>query len=597
MKEKNYGGKANSLLKLKNNGFNVPDFFIINTEFYLEFLKSNSLFKEISNLVKNKKYQDIEKLVMSGEFNQKLQDKIFTEYNKLNSKFVSVRSSALKEDGNQKSYAGQYSTFLNVEKGDLFVSIKKCWCSLYNDNVISYSDDINVCDMNVIVQKMINPDYAGVSFTIDTTSNTNNYSIIEVVTGDGEKLVSGKITPTKFIVRRETKYTDLKIGDINLDSQLIYSLESIILDIEKLYSVPMDIEFAIKSGEIFILQARPITVFDLAVKPFILTLSRPNSLIEEELYFRGEFEGIKSITRNLYYFKPLFMYNVDNKNTDIYYNMQDLEEDPNLMYYYMNLDYGIVLKRYEIVKDTVKELENIITNHIDFDLKEYIDKIIYIYPFSSLGQLSGNFENISDRLKDILYDFRFNYDYIIHKAVDYLVEKVKLKLPTQYKDFVNFILLEEVINNALPSIQELEARTRGYIYYGELFVTSDYEKWMNDNKFMINENDNSSDLKGQVVYGGNALGKVCKIFNENDFDKFQEGDILVTPMTTPKFTKLIKKAGAILTDEGGFTCHAAIISRELKVTCIVGCKNVTKVLNDGDIIKINGNTGKIQKIE
>lgn len=597
MKEKNYGGKATSLLKLKNNGFNVPDFFIIDTEFYLEFLKSNNLFEEISNLVKNKKYQDIEKLVMSGEFNQKLQDKIFTEYNKLNSKFVSVRSSALKEDGNEKSYAGQYSTFLNVEQDGLFGSIKKCWCSLYNDNVLSYSDDINVCDMNVIVQKMINPDYAGVSFTIDTTSNTNNYSIIEVVTGDGEKLVSGKITPTKFIVRRETKYTDLKIGDINLDSQLIYSLESIILDIEKLYSVPMDIEFAIKSGEIFILQARPITVFDLAVKPFILTLSRPNSLIEEELYFRGEFEGIKSITRNLYYFKPLFMYNFDNKNTDIYYNMQDLEEDPNLMYYYMNLDYGIVLKRYEIVKDTVKELENIITNHIDFDLKEYIDKIIYIYPFSSLGQLSGNFENISDRLKDILYDFRFNYDYIIHKAVDYLVEKVKLKLPTQYKDFVNFILLEEVINNALPSIQELEDRTRGYIYYGELFVTSDYEKWMNDNKFMINENDNSSDLKGQVVYGGNALGKVCKIFNENDFDKFQEGDILVTPMTTPKFTKLLKKAGAILTDEGGFTCHAAIISRELKVTCIVGCKNVTKVLNDGDIIKINGNTGKIQKIE
>lgn len=98
------------------------------------------------------------------------------------------------------------------------------------------------------------------------------------------------------------------------------------------------------------------------------------------------------------------------------------------------------------------------------------------------------------------------------------------------------------------------------------------------------------------MYGKNIEGKVCKIFNEEDFSKFKKNCILVTPMTTPKFTEIIKKAKAIITDEGGITCHAAIMSRELKKVCIVGCKNATNILNDGDRIKINGSTGEIIRI-
>ena len=75
--------------------------------------------------------------------------------------------------------------------------------------------------MNVVVQQMINPEYAGVAFTIDPTTDTNNYSVIEMVQGLGAKLVSGEITPTKFLVRRETKNIDLVIGNIEIEESII----------------------------------------------------------------------------------------------------------------------------------------------------------------------------------------------------------------------------------------------------------------------------------------------------------------------------------------------------------------------------------------
>ena len=85
------------------------------------------------------------------------------------------------------------------------------------------------------------------------------------------------------------------------------------------------------------------------------------------------------------------------------------------------------------------------------------------------------------------------------------------------------------------------------------------------------------------------------ILNNKDFSNFRKGDIIVTQMTSPKFLSLIKECRAIITDEGGTLCHAAIISRELKIPCLVGCVSATKSFKTGDIIKIN-KRGEITKI-
>ena len=82
-----------------------------------------------------------------------------------------------------------------------------------------------------------------------------------------------------------------------------------------------------------------------------------------------------------------------------------------------------------------------------------------------------------------------------------------------------------------------------------------------------------------------------------DTVEINEGDILVTGMTNPQIIPMLKKASAIVTDEGGIICHAAIISRELKKPCIVGTKNATQILKDGDLVEVDANNGIVRIIK
>jgi len=98
-------------------------------------------------------------------------------------------------------------------------------------------------------------------------------------------------------------------------------------------------------------------------------------------------------------------------------------------------------------------------------------------------------------------------------------------------------------------------------------------------------------IKGQPACLGKATGKAKIIKNIREFSKIKQGDILITPMTTPDYVSVMKKVAAIVTDEGGVTCHAAIVSREFNIPCIVGTSNATKVFSDGDLIEVDANTG------
>ena len=96
--------------------------------------------------------------------------------------------------------------------------------------------------------------------------------------------------------------------------------------------------------------------------------------------------------------------------------------------------------------------------------------------------------------------------------------------------------------------------------------------------------------------GGIIRGKVQTIMNLAEVTGFQAGNILVTGMTVPDFVSAMKQAKAIVTDEGGITCHAAIVSREMKIPCVIGTRIATKVLKDGDLIEVDTNKGVIKKI-
>jgi pyruvate,water dikinase len=102
-------------------------------------------------------------------------------------------------------------------------------------------------------------------------------------------------------------------------------------------------------------------------------------------------------------------------------------------------------------------------------------------------------------------------------------------------------------------------------------------------------------VKGNGVSPGKASGTVKVILNAKNISNFQKGEILVTEMTTPDWVPAMKIAAAVITNLGGKTCHAAIVSRELGVPCIVGTENATKVLKDGDVVTVDGQRGIVFK--
>ncbi len=140
--------------------------------------------------------------------------------------------------------------------------------------------------------------------------------------------------------------------------------------------------------------------------------------------------------------------------------------------------------------------------------------------------------------------------------------------------------------------KEIETRKKAFVYYSikdkERII---YKAKIKERKFITKE------IRGKVAYPGQLKGKVKIVLKKKDFAKIKNKDILVTSMTSPDFMVILKKVAAIITNEGGITCHAAIVSRELGIPCIIGTKIATRALKDGDFVEVDANKGTVKIIK
>jgi phosphoenolpyruvate synthase/pyruvate phosphate dikinase len=145
------------------------------------------------------------------------------------------------------------------------------------------------------------------------------------------------------------------------------------------------------------------------------------------------------------------------------------------------------------------------------------------------------------------------------------------------------------------------SRQKGFLIYAnknKIEVTSDVleirkfvKKNVETNKATTNE------IKGTIASKGQGKGKVKIVFGIKDLNKVKRGDVMVAITTHPDFVPAMHRAVAIVTDEGGLTSHAAIVSREMGVPCIVGTKTATKILKDGDLVMVDANNGTVKVIK
>ena len=263
------GNKAESLQLMKQNGFHVPNGFILDKNTFIEIIKYNELQEKIQKLLKNLTNENIKQvskelcsLVEKIVIPEAISEEISTHFLP-NTKYA-VRSSGMKEDLDSFSFAGQYDTFLNIEgRSEILKAILNCYKSMYSEGILSYCLDNNVSfdnyAMSVIIQEMVNSQKSGVAFTINPLTGIDKEFLIEIAEGLGENLVSGKVVPEDYIYNWYEKQFQYDAANKLLNRSELEELSSILLEIQMFFGYPVDVEFAYEDGKLYILQARAIT--------------------------------------------------------------------------------------------------------------------------------------------------------------------------------------------------------------------------------------------------------------------------------------------------------------------------------------------------
>jgi pyruvate, water dikinase len=298
------GGKGANLGELTNAQIPVPPGFIVTADAYYGFLAKTQIMDQIRLKLKTLDPHDsaklqtvaeeIQQIILNSVVPPELAREIENSYRKMGKGPVAVRSSATAEDLPDASFAGQQSTFLNVEGADKVVdAVKGCWASLFNARAIFYRAEQNYdhfkVGIAVPVQRMVQSQASGVMFTLEPVSSDQDKITIEAVYGLGEAIVSGEVTPDLFIIDKKSlniiskkinrqewqliKNPAAQDGQLNIKVPIPTDLQSapkiteeevlrlatIGKNIEMHYKFPQDIEWAKENGVIYITQSRPVT--------------------------------------------------------------------------------------------------------------------------------------------------------------------------------------------------------------------------------------------------------------------------------------------------------------------------------------------------
>lgn len=292
------GKKAASLIQMLEWGLPVPEGACITIEAFDEFLALNrirdlaSKYTGISGAWEKAAYTaDLRESTMNGNLPPMLMSKIDGFLEKNPGKSFAIRSSGTGEDLQNASFAGQYTTILNVKsKNDILNSIKKCWASQFDKQILEYCSkneiDIGSLKMAVIIQEMIPAQKSGVVFTVNPLEGFDRQMVIEACFGLGEALVNGEVTPDRYYYdwynkkeysrtigskdiafepeegpsfTKRVRLPSQKRNTAVLSPEEVEEISLLALKTQAHYGFPIDMEWAKYDGKFYILQSRPIT--------------------------------------------------------------------------------------------------------------------------------------------------------------------------------------------------------------------------------------------------------------------------------------------------------------------------------------------------
>jgi rifampicin phosphotransferase len=287
------GGKGINLYRLSAAGVRTSPWAVVGADVFDEFRAAvgadiDTLLAGVNPLSAGKVARDIEDMIMTAEIGPAQLDAIRRAYDHAEGGIVAVRSSGQAEDSSAYSFAGQFATFLGVSGIEQVVdSVRRCWASAYSERSLLYQIqhglEFGDARMAVIIQRLVRADISGVIFTRNPVRNDE--MVISAIYGLGEGLVSGAVDSDTVVVSRanravlrytigdklerfdyleETGFRARPVTEALRAAQVLTDADVALLtqaaeDVESLFSTPQDIEWAMIDGELWVLQARPIT--------------------------------------------------------------------------------------------------------------------------------------------------------------------------------------------------------------------------------------------------------------------------------------------------------------------------------------------------
>lgn len=484
------GGKGANLSLLWNEGFPVPNGFIVTAETFKIYIERTHIRSKIEQILSSQKLdvddnaqlqeasQILQNLVKNTPIPEDMALAIKEAYNALKSdgastlsvindegkendvstssgKYVAVRSSATAEDLPEASFAGQHDSFINVIGADgVVANVLNCWASLYTARAIFYRAKHHFDHMKVyiaaVVQLMVNSEKAGVMFTANPTTGDLNTMMIEAVYGLGDYLVGGNVNPDSYLVKKDNK-----------------------------------------------------EILKKTVKPQYVGLYRNLNRMQDgshNLSF-GDYKNEEALP---------------NKYTESNFNEE--RKIPQAMQ----------------MQQVLKDLEIRCLAHVGTSIE-----LFYNCP------------------QDI--EWAFDGELYITQA-------------------------RNITTLGMSIEKQVHSKNHGF-HISSLSKTT----------FSVDTNDTKLLLTGETASPGIVSGKVRIVSTMSDLEHVQEGDILVADMTTPDWVPTMVKTGGIITNRGGVTCHAAIVSREMGLPCIVGTNTGTMILKkfEGKMITMDSNRGRV----
>lgn len=628
-KTSNYGGKAANLAKLLEAGLPVPKGIAVGLGSFVNGRLTPEAVAMIESLISREA-------------------------------LYAVRSSALAEDAEDASWAGQFETFLNTPYEEVVTKVEACHNSA-KERAEAYASDKNDghFQVAVVVQEMLQPEYAGVLFTKDPLTGEDKL-ITEYVEGLGEKLVSGQADPKRVAI-------DVHQGlGLEFDYKELVNLAQ---KTEKLFGQPQDIEWVWANNKMWFVQARPITATQEKRQGYYL--GEP-----DDLFYWGPSRA-----------KPMYMSDFMAAAEMLFIEMAkdpSLPDPPKTLVLFVEGKMVWLSNAKEFEEFTGKVFAAYEKrDQLDEDIKNWQDAA------TALETLSG--EELSQKLVEAWHHTEFA-EFSLYGAEITLVKRLKRFEPNVRQEIWGTFTTPDMplflsrIDTELAASQNPKAMAEKYTWIQDGYdgpsnnveeyfmqrldiVEVDSESSSNEQKrrelaqrlgltsgevaalnlarklaeFMdsrkewmmktrrllyasVGDIENGwffSNGKAQLIdqetthelwlryvdfkasvsavsgvvasNGGKHFVNGEVVVVDSPTDNIESGKIIVVPSTSPSYVPLMRKAKALVTDHGGMMSHAAIVAREFNLPCIVGTKQATKVLKTGDHVVLDLVKGEVVK--